>query len=427
MKLVWHNIVQKAKSLDIYAVRGVAPRYRPGMKRFWWYGVFLATAGAFINSYVTLYALALGATSLQIGTLASLSSLMAMLAPIPGAQWAARWGKRKGVVVIAFGARHLMLLLSVFVPFLFTGPAAVSVFIGLMALRAGLLNLGSPAWSSLAGDLVPINRRGRYFSARKTVMALCALIFVPLAGQLINWMVDPLGYQVSFAISALVGLLAMYVYAHITEPQSKATVQQDRSLTAFWKALLDNRTFLLYTLFSMVFQFAWQMSGPYFGVYQVKVLGATPQIVGVISMAAAFMRMFGQQIGGRVIDRRGAKRALVVYLLIIPILPFIWLPMTQAWHVLFVAAPSGFLWAGRELANFNLQLELSDAQRRTQAIASYATLMSLANIIGPLVGGQIVMHLGYKWVFALSGIGRLIGALLLLSLLKPFAKKLAPA
>ena len=97
--------------------------------------------------------------------------------------------------------------------------------------------------------------------------------------------------------------------------------------------------------------------------------------------------------------------------------------MTKAWHVFFVAVPSAFLWAGRELGNFNLQLELSAPERRTQAIASYTTLLGLANILGPLVGGQIVEAWGYKWDFGLSGVGRLFGALLLLSLLKPFGKK----
>jgi MFS family permease len=369
----------------------------------------------------------MGATSLQIGTLASISSFMAMVAPIPGAQWAARWGKRKWVVVIAFGLHRLVLLAALLVPQFLSGQTAILVLIGLMALRAGLINLGTPAWSSFAGDLVPIERRGRYFSARKTVMALASLLFVPLAGQFIDRFAVPQGYQIAFTISIVVGAFALYLYARIPEPESISTRHQDKDPAAFWRALVSNRTFLRYTLFSMVFNFAWQMGGPYFGVYQVKVLQATPQIVGFISMASAFSRMIGQQVWGRVIDRHGSRWALTLCLLIIPVLPFIWFPMTNAWHVLFVAIPSGFLWAGRELANFNLQLELSAPERRTQAIASYSTLLGLANILGPLVGGQIVEALGYKWDFGLSGVGRLVGALLILSLLKPFGKKSKPA
>ena len=155
MKRILNNLKYQFQNADIYAVRGAPHKYRKGMRLFWWYGFLISASSAFVDSYVTLYALVLGATSLQVGTLASLSSFMAMLAPIPGAQWAARWGKRKWVVVISFGLRRLVLLCALLVPFFLSGQAAVVTIIGLMALRAGLANLGSPAWSSLAGDLVP--------------------------------------------------------------------------------------------------------------------------------------------------------------------------------------------------------------------------------------------------------------------------------
>jgi MFS family permease len=112
----------------------------------------------------------------------------------------------------------------------------------------------------------------------------------------------------------------------------------------------------------------------------------------------------------------------VLCVLLVPFLPFIWFPLTNAWQLLLVVIPSGFLWSGRALANFTLQLELSEPEHRTQAIAGYKTLIGVANILGPLVGGQIVEILSYKWNFAISGMGRMLGALLLLSLLKPFRR-----
>ena len=77
---------------DPYVIRGVAKSYRKGMALFWWYGVFISMSSAFVDSYVTLFILSLGATSLQVGTLSSLSSFFGMLLPLPGAQWAGRWG-----------------------------------------------------------------------------------------------------------------------------------------------------------------------------------------------------------------------------------------------------------------------------------------------------------------------------------------------
>ncbi|TFG71187.1 MAG: hypothetical protein E4H27_05135, partial [Anaerolineales bacterium] len=78
-----HNIRHWLAQTDPYVIRGTEKRFRPGMIHFWWYGFFLSTSGAFIGSYLTLYLLALGATSTQIGALASIASFFGMLLPIP--------------------------------------------------------------------------------------------------------------------------------------------------------------------------------------------------------------------------------------------------------------------------------------------------------------------------------------------------------
>jgi MFS family permease len=412
--------------LDPYVTRGVAKRYREGMKYFWWYGVFLAMSDAFVGSYITLFIFALGGTSLQVGTLASLASFFGMLMPIPGAQWAARWGRRKPVVLISFSLRHVALLAALLVPLLTRDPAAVLIVIGLFALRAAFLHLGNSPWTTFAGEIIPSEKRGRYFSSRKTVMALSSLIFVPLAGQLIGFLEDPVGYQISFGLAVVFAALALTLYGRIPEQKtlsSARTGSGGRGLRDLWQALRRNSVFWRFTLISMFFNFVWQLGGPYFGTYQIEVLGATSEIIGWLAMASALMRMVGQQLWGRAVDRRGARWAFTLCLIFIPFLPFIWLPLTAPWQVVFVYIPSGFLWAGRAVANFNLLLELAGEEQQTEVIASYSTLLALANILGPLVGGWIVTSYGYHLVFVLSGIGRMVAAVMFIMLLKPFDLK----
>jgi MFS family permease len=405
---------------DPYAIRGVAPVYRQGMRLFWWYGVFLSMSSAFVDSFVTLYILSLGATRVQVGMLASLASFFGMLMPIPGAQWAAHWGKRKPVVVISYGLRYVALLGALLLPQFGAGPALVMLVIGLFALRAAFLHLGNSPWTSFAGDIVPTDRRGRFFSSRKTVMALASLIFVPLAGQFIGLFPEPLGYRTAFGIAVVWGFFSLVLFARIPERRQGAKEPEHKLNLAFWKILKQDPIFWRFTLIAMVFNFAWHISTPYFAVYEVEVLGATARIIGWLSMASSFMRMVGQQVWGRATDRRGSQWAFMACLLFIPFLPFIWLPLTSAWQLIFVTVPSGFLWAGYEIANFNLLLELADKERQTEAIASYHTLLAMANILGPLVGGQLVQVMGYRWTFALSGGGRMVAAIMFLILLRPF-------
>jgi MFS family permease len=371
---------------------------------------------------MTLYLLALGATSIQVGALASIASLFGLLLPIPGAQWAARINSQKRVVFISYSLRYVAVFAALLVPFVTSGPSAIYFAIGLLAVRAAFIHLGNSSWTAFAGQIIPPDRRGRFFSARKTVMALATFVFVPLAGILIESFPKPMGYQISFLVSVALGAIAQSFYARIPELSVAVNKKTAVGISTIWKSLVSNRIFLQFTLVSMFFSFFWQLGGPYFGVYQVKVLGATPRIVGVLSMASSILRMVGQQLWGRLVDRRGARWAFSLCLLFIPVLPFIWLPLTNPWQLLFVVLPSGFLWAGREIANFNLLLELPTKEEQTQAIATYNTLIGLANIFGPLVGGQVVEILGYKWDFVISGFGRLVAAILFVIILRPFQR-----
>ncbi|HHE73143.1 MAG TPA: MFS transporter, partial [Chloroflexi bacterium] len=216
---------------------------------------------------------------------------------------------------------------------------------------------------------------------------------------------------------------ALYLFGRVPErgvsgPQRRA--QRTDQEASLWRVLRGNDLFWRFVLISMGFNFFWQLGGPYFGVYQVEVLGATASVVGWLSMVSAAMRMIGQQVWGRAVDRRGARWALTLCHLLIPFLPFIWLPLRAPWQLVFVVVPSGFLWAGREIANFNLLLELVGEERQTDMIAGYNTLIAVANILGPLVGGQVIRLWGYRADFVLSGIGRMVAALLFLGLLRPF-------
>ncbi|MBP8863149.1 MAG: MFS transporter [Anaerolineae bacterium] len=413
---------QGLQHADVFVIRDVHPSYRKGMQVFWWYGVLIAFVSAFVDSYVTLYLLAFGATNLQVGSLASISSFLAMLAPLIGAQWTARLGKRKPVFMVSLSLQYFMLLLAVLAPGVISGPALIPVLIGLMALRSGVSGIGSPAWTSLAGDIVPMERRGRYFSSRKTVMAIVTMFSVPLAGQIIDRIGAPAGYQLVFGIAVGAAAAAVFIYGRIPEPESAEGRRHEKVWAALRQALFANPLFLRFTLIALFWNLSTQLAAPYFSVFQVEVLKSTPAIIGALGTLSALTDVIGRQVFGRVIDRRGARWAFALCTLLIPILPFMWIPLTRPWHVIFVMIPNGFLWAGFDLSNFNLQLELSEAKYRTQAIAAHSSLISLANVMAPLLGAQVIETWGYDGDFALSGVGRLVAAGLFLLLLRPFGR-----
>jgi endoglucanase len=415
------RLAERLGNLDLFATNGVPRRHHKGMKMFWWDGLLATISAAFVDTYVSLYALALGATSTQIGTLASASSLLGALTPLPGAALVQKLGHRKPLIVWVSAFVRTLFLLAALVPLFFTGYTAVYIVIGLFALRAGLSNLIHPAWVSMTGEVVPIQHRGRYFSTRNMFMALASMLLVPLAGQLIDGVGGLPGYQVSLALAFAVGLASSYAYSRIPEKPLATDVQAQRA--SFWQVLRSNRTFLYFTIIMMLWTFGVQVAGTYFTVYQKDVLQSTTRLIGLLTTVSAVTSLAGQRLWGRLIDQRGSRWVMALCGLTIPVLPLIWVFVNEPWHVIFISAPSGFLWSGFNVASFNLLLELPDQKLRTQASASYATLTNVASIVAPLIGGLVIDHLGYRWDFALSAILRMTAAVAFLILLKPFKKR----
>ncbi len=102
--------------------------------------------------------------------------------PLPGAQWAARCGKLKPVVVISYGLRYGVLLLAALVPL------CSQARLQSMSSSGSLLYVPpSRTWETHRGHRSPgrsyPRTGGDVTSSRKMAMALASLIFVPLRGR----------------------------------------------------------------------------------------------------------------------------------------------------------------------------------------------------------------------------------------------------
>ena len=122
--------------------------------------------------------------------------------------------------------------------------------------------------------------------------------------------------------------------------------------------------------------------------------------------------LIGSGIFGRVMARLGALKTQALTGLLIPIVPTAWIWVTASWQVGVLEAYAGLVWAGYNLANFALLLELTPAAHRPQAVALYQTVVFASAVVGPLLGGWLADAFGFHVIFAASGVGRLVGILL---------------
>jgi MFS family permease len=382
---------------------------------YWLDGLFAVASDNIVITYLTLFLLALGASRAQIGIQSALSSLSAALLLFPGAMLVERFGRRKVITVASGGgvARFMLLLLAL-TPMFLGGPAAVYLAIGFVVTRDAFANLSVPAWTSLTADIVPLEWRGRYFASRNIAMSVGGIVAVFLVGAFITQVGSPAGHQLALLLAFALGLVSTYSFSRIREPRVSPApaAPGGESLSALLADLRAQPAFLALAAVTAVWNFSINIAGPFFTPYMAEGLKANAFEIGIFAIATSLASLPAFRLFGNLADRWGPRRVQLLTGLLIPFVPWLWMLSRQPWHVIPINATAGFLWAGYNLAAFNFLLTLTPEARRARYSALYQIVITLSLAAGATAGSLIITHWGYQAVFFLSGLGRLVAALL---------------
>lgn len=393
-----------------------------GLRFFWFDGLFASFSDNLVAGFLELFLLSYGVSNGIIGLNTSIANLCGALSIIPGALAISRMSSRKRLVVFTGGGISRVCLLAIsLVPFLAgDSGTAVVCLVCLNAIRTVMGNFSNPAWTSMVADLVPMKSRARYFGKRNVAIIVASILAAPIAGRVVKSLsslasLPHLGFQAIFFLSFAVGMLSTLSFSRIPDASvSEATATRPTNFPL--RALLSDRRFAGFSLSALVWNTALQVSAPFFNVYLVSGLGGSAAMVGLLTAVSSVMTLFGQIAFGRITDRKGDVFVEVLTGLLIPLLPIAWIFVTAPAQVAIINFASGILWAGYNLANFNILLKITPDDRRPEATALYQTLVTASAVIGPLIGGALADSSGFKTVFAVSGVGRFAGMLLFIVL-----------
>jgi len=420
--LAWAHLRRNAARITAggYWTDELPREIRRNLRWFWFDGVFAQASEVILTNYLSLFVLALGATAAQIGLINALSNLSAAALLLPGAALVERWGHRKRLVVFSGGGMaRLIILMLALLPLGFSGPAAITIAIGLAVVRSAFANLSLPAWVSLTADIVPLQWRGRYLSARNMAMTVIGMIILYPAGLLITRIGGLAGYQVVLGLAFAIGLISTFSFNRLVEAPASVRPASSRGLQeSIWQTLREHPNFLAFGATAALWNFSLNIAGPFFNVYLVEGLKADAGTVGALNVITALTALAGQRLFGRLVDRWNPRRVQLICGLLIPVLPVTWLLVRSPWHVVPINLVSGFLWAGYDLASFNFLLRLIPEGRRERYSAVYQIVVTVALAGGAALGGLVATRFGYMTIFVLSGIGRLAAALLFARLVR---------
>ncbi len=376
------------------------------------------------QSYLTPFALALGASTVQIGLLTSVPNFSMALSQLAAPGLCELTGSRKRFILPVVFLHALTWLPVLLIPYLFH-QSPVAWLVGFMTLNMVLGSLANPAWGSLMADLVPTGIRGRYFSMRGRIGGFITLIASFVGGGILQFYTRNAftGFAILFAGAAALRLVSLYYLSHMHEPMTVTVPGERHGYVALGKELRRSNLGRFMLMVTLLY-FSAYIASPFFSVYMLRdlhfsYLGYMVNISFAAIASFAFVHFWGQRA-----DRGGNVRVIKMTAWLLPVIPLLWLVSGNYSYLLFAEIVSGFGWSGFLLATTNFLYDATRPQDRTRYIALFNAMTGMAICAGALIGGFIAPHLpsllGYnlKTLFTLSGVMRGVVVLLLLGGIK---------
>jgi len=266
---------------------------------------------------------------------------------------------------------------------------------------------------------VPIEGRGRYFGTRNFIMGVAGMAAALLIGQMITQIGEPLGYQVAFILAAVLGVISMSFFARIKDPlaEDKTLHQIQSNFKDIFVSLRGQKHFILFCVFTAIWNFSINVSGPFFTVFMVDTLHFTAAMIGVATVSNTIANLLVQRRIGSLADRWSNRNVAIIFLFAIPFVPLVWgLWARQYWQVILIEAISGLFWGAYNLVNFNTLLTHTPVKQRARFSAFYQIVVTLSLAGGAALGSILIAKIDFPGVAVTSAIGRWLAAVFFLLL-----------
>jgi MFS family permease len=379
------------------------------------------------GSYITPYALAIGANNTQIGFLSSIPSLLGNLSQLFTARAIEKYSRKKIIFVGVF-LQALMWIPMITIGYLFfyknlDHGLSATLLIAAYTLFTLFGAFLSPAWNSMMKDVVD-KGEGSYFGKRNKINGAVSLVMLLICGMLLSYLTEInlfLGFAILFGISFLAKLVSAFLITKHYDPKLKL---EKGYYFSFWQFLkkIPQSNFGKFSVFVSLITLTTNIASPFFTVYMLKDLGFNYTIWTCIVIAGSLSSFLFMPLWGKFADRFGSLKVIRMTGAFVFLVPLAWLltpllmaidPMVGIIYLIVEEFLTNFIWAGFNLSAVTFIYDAVTKQRLALCIAYYNILNGIGVFIGATLGG-FVSSLDFNFfglnpilfVFLMSGIGR---------------------
>ena len=356
-----------------------------------------ATMVGAAETYLSAFGIFLKASTVQIGILSALPPFLGACAQMLSVKLLDFIPSRRKMIVVGARLQAFSLLPMALLPFLFDDMSSAAPWlIGLVLVYHMAVGIAAPIWSSLIGDLVPHELRGRFFAFRNQRAGVATLIAVTIAGSALQ-LFDSLGATAwGFVLIFLVSMCARLRSAHwLSKHEDPAYNAPRSSYFSFFQFVrrIRHSNFARFVFFVSMINGAAAFSAPYFAIYMLRELKFPYIEYTLVTAAATVSGVLALQHWGMLVDTFGSKRILSFCSFGVSIVPVLWLYSANPAYLVMVQLYSGFVWAGFNLAAATFMFDAVSPPKRARCAAYQAVVNASCVLLGSLAGGIVASHL----------------------------------
>jgi MFS family permease len=271
---------------------------------------------------------------------------------------------------------------------------------------------------------IPAHLRGRFFGYLQLLGGVLAIG----SGFVVKYILShgeiafPTNYAVLFLFSFIFIGISYLALGSVKEPTDEVYTEKLQFGEFLKKAFHILRSDDNYKLFLVVqiFGGAMTLALPFYVLYARDVLGITLGMVGIFLSAQMLGSVISNLLWGYLSDFVGNKKVIQTSIFLGLTAPLIALitpaHLSELFIPLFVLI--GFSMTGQMIGNTNFLLDISPPKDRPTYISLRGTLR-FPVMIFPLIGGIIVQHISYSFLFMVTILSVLYGFILTFRLHEP--------
>jgi len=359
------------------------------------------------GSFITLFAIRLGASNAIVGILNAIAYATYFLMPL---------GKRivrKKPIVWTFGwawvMRYTVLIPILFAPLLMArghNGAAIGLLIasvtGFAAFRGIALIGNNPVVGFLAsgGGEKPRSDRGEFMVNNSIINSFASMMSGLLLALFLGEQASPWSYAIGVGFGIAAGYAGCIFLLRTPEP-SDYTPEEESSLLATTKEAIKDPTFRRFIIIFMVLSFVSGMGRSFLPVYAKEVFAQGDDAVMVYALLASLGSVAMGLLTRLIVDRLGSKPLFIIFSAIgmFSFLPIAMIPggkslitssAVTAIFLAFIHFFSSFGFAGEENAGQTYYFTLVPKKKTLDLSVVYYFAYGFGGAIGSGIGGMLL-------------------------------------